>query len=366
MDDLRAVLDAVASDRAILFGSSQAAPMVLLFGAMHPDRTLGLILWAPVAKAAWSPDYPWGETLTELETSLEELPNRWGSEGLAREAAREIDPALAGDDRYVRYFARLMRHSASPTAAATFERMTWDTDVRHILPAVRVPTLVIDGDQPSARESRWIAEQIPDAAYRELSGVFLPYVNAAEQDLLLVELKRFVDQLWTEEARELSRVLATVMFTDIVASTERVVDLGDRGWKELLESHHTLVRAFLSRHRGREIDTAGDGFFASFDGPARAVRCAAAIVKSVRDLGIEVRVGVHTAECEIIAGKLGGAAVHACARMASVARPSEILVSHTVKDLTAGSGLVFEDAGEHELKGVPDRWHLYRVVGEGA
>ena len=263
----------------------------------------------------------------------------------------------------MRWFAKNLRHSASPAAALEFDEVWCALDVRAILGTVQAPTLVLQRsdvfDEGAEPPSRYLAERIPGARYKELPG--RDHIIIAGDAERVVEItERFVRSIRAEET-EFERALATVLFTDIVGSTERAASVGDAWWKTLLERHHEVVRALLGRYRGREIDTAGDGFFASFDGPARAVRCAVAIVEAVGSFGIEVRAGLHTGEVQTIDGKVGGLAVIIGARVGTKAGPSQIFVSQTVKDLVAGSPLVFEDAGEHELKGVPDRWHLYRV-----
>jgi class 3 adenylate cyclase len=263
-------------------------------------------------------------------------------------------PTLVHDDRTIGWLADYLRHAASPGAAIALERMNRGIDVRAALPAIHVPTLALarEGDLVfSVEETKWMADQIHGARFLSFPGVD-HFFWVGHQDQLLDEIERFVAEVRNEEA-DLDRVLATVMFTDIVGSTAKTAELGDRGWGALVERHHDTVRALLGRFRGNEVDTAGDGFFATFDGPARAVRCAQAIGDAVRDLGLEVRAGVHTGEVETIAGKVGGIAVNVGARIAALAAPSEVLVSQTVKDLVSGSGLSFEDAGEHELKGVP-------------
>jgi class 3 adenylate cyclase len=272
-----------------------------------------------------------------------------------------VFPARVGDERFMGMYGRVMRHSMSPAAAVTSEIMWRDTDVRHVLPLIQAPTLiahVTDDPVEPIEEGRSIAAHIPGAILLELPGAEHAWQllsHGAER------LDRFLAELHDVEAG-FDRVLATVVFTDIVGSTERAVAMGDRAWRDLLERHHATVRALIGRFRGKEVGTAGDGFLATFDGPARAVRCASAIAEAVRPLGIEIRAGVHTGEVETIDGQVGGLAVHIGARVGAMAQPSEVLVSQTVKDLVAGSGLGFEDAGEHELKGVPDRWRLYRVV----
>jgi class 3 adenylate cyclase len=258
-----------------------------------------------------------------------------------------------------------MRRSVGPGDAVAFLEIDSELDVRDLLPTVRTPTIVLQriGDQSLPIEyGRYVAQEIAGAVLVELPGSNHGYM-APDQDEVLDHIERFIRGL-RDEVAELDRVLATVLFTDIVGSTDKVSELGDRSWKDLLERHHRAVRGLLARYRGREVDTAGDGFFATFDGPARAVRCAQQIVDAVRPLDLQIRAGLHTGECEAIDGKVGGLGVVIGARVGGLAGPSEVLVSSTVKDLTAGSGLVFEDRGEHELKGVPDRWRLYRVLGE--
>ena len=355
MDDVRAVLDAAGSERAVLFGTVEAAAMCILFAATYPERTLGLILYNAYAKGTWAPDYPWAPTVEEQVQELEHEVRNWGQYESAKQQTRAVAASRADDPEFISGWARHHRLSASPGAVATILRMAADVDVRDVLGAIRVPTLVahVPGDREHAE---YLAARIPGARRFEVSG--LDAAIYLQTDTLLPEVERFVLGL---EDREPETVLATVLFTDIVDSTAKLAELGDAGWRELVERHHALVRQQLSRFRGEEVDTAGDGFFATFDGPARAVRCAQAIVEAVRTLGLEVRAGVHTGEVEAIDGKVGGIAVHIGARVAALAGASEVMVSQTVKDLTAGSGLVFEDAGEHELKGVVDRWHVYRA-----
>jgi pimeloyl-ACP methyl ester carboxylesterase/class 3 adenylate cyclase len=369
MDDARAVMDAVGSERAVVVGVSEGGPMATLFAATYPERTIALVLFG--TSACWKPaaDYAWpASTDEEFEREIEETERIWGTRELAKSEIREWGaPTLANDDHAIGWLADYLRHAASPGAAIALYRMNRGIDVRAALPAIHVPTLVLarDGDLAfPVEETKWMADQIHGARFASFPGID-HFFWVGNQDQLLDEIDRFVTEVGDEEA-DLDRVLATVMFTDIVGSTAKASELGDRGWGDLVERHHGAVRALLGRFRGTEVDTAGDGFFATFDGPARGVRCAQAIGGAVRDFGLEVRAGVHTGEVETIAGKVGGIAVNVGARIASLAAPSEVLVSQTVRDLVSGSGLVFEDAGEHELKGVPDRWHLYRVVNERA
>ena len=361
MDDVRAVMDAVGSERAILYAASEGGAMSVLFAATYPDRTVALVLYGTAARDAWAPDYPIGYTEEDLEKEIEEILEGWGTVEWTAKILQEWGaPSVADDEETVRQMAAWARASASPGAAVALSRMNFEIDVRHVLPAIRVPTLILNREGDGPEHSRYQPERIPGAKYVELLGHdHIPWFE--DQDSIIEEIERFVTQVRHEEA-ELDRVLATVMFTDIVGSTAKAAEVGDREWKELVESHHSIVRGLLARYRGREVDTAGDGFFATFDGPARAIRCAQAVTGSVRSLGLEVRAGLHTGECELIDDKVGGMSVVIGSRVGALAGPGEVLVSSTVKDLVAGSGLAFEDAGEHEFKGLPDRWHLYRVL----
>jgi class 3 adenylate cyclase len=355
MDDVRAVLDAVGSERAALLGHSEGSSMSLLFTATYPERSRALVLVGAFAKRLRSDDYPWAPSLEERLETIAEVEREWG-EGLDLTFyAPNEDPGL------LEWYATYLRRSASPGAAAALLRMNSQIDTRHVLPAIRVPTLVMTktGDRDvTVDEGRWLASQIPGARFVELPGDE-HLLWAGDQDVLLAEVEEFLTG--TRSLPEVDRVLSTVLFTDIVDSTTRARDLGDRGWHDVLDEHHAQVRDVLSHYRGREVDTAGDGFFASFDGPARAIRAACAIRDGVRQLGIQVRAGLHTGECELMHEKIGGIAVHTGARVAAAASPGEVLVSSTVKDLVAGSGIAFADRGEQELKGV-GRWRLYSVV----
>lgn len=279
---------------------------------------------------------------------------------MAKRFLERVAPSRATDPEWIRWEARALRHGASPAAALAFDEFEQAIDVRSVLHTVQAPTLVLSRSEAARARSIDLAGRIPGARHVHVPGDdWMPY--AGDVDALLGEVERFVQSVSAEQAT-FERVLTTVLFTDVVASTQRAAELGDGAWKALVERHHAVVRAMLGRYRGSEVDTAGDGFFGTFDGPARAVRCAGAIIEAVRSMGIDVRAGVHTGEVEIIDEKVGGIAVNIGARVAALAAPSEVLVSQTVKDLTIGSGLVFEEAGEHVLKGVPDRWRLYRVV----
>jgi class 3 adenylate cyclase len=355
MDDVRAVMDAAGSERAVVYGASESGALAALFGAAHAERTTAIVIHGSFPRSAWASDYPWGETPEQHTANVAQIERAWGTERFWAEWDPDLDPAV------VAWLAKLSRRSMSPGAAAAYERLYIQIDVRDVLPAIHVPTLILHREQDEPGANRYFADHIPGAEYIALPGSeHIPFLG--DQDSVTREIERFVRAVRDEEAM-LDRVLASVLFTDIVGSTERAAALGDRAWSDLAEQHHASVRAMLARYRGQEIDTAGDGFFATFDGPARAVRCAQSIVSAVRPLGIEVRAGIHTGEVQSIAGKAGGMAVVIGARVGAMAGSSEVLATQTVRDLTVGSGLAFEDAGEHELKGVPDRWHLYRVVG---
>jgi pimeloyl-ACP methyl ester carboxylesterase len=361
MDDVRAVMDAVGSERAVVFGVSEGGPMSILFAATYPERTIALVLYGTQADfTTRDPAYK-----TELAEYLVKMEESWGTLELAHhEIARWAAPGYENDERLVAWLASYMRKSASPSAALALERMNGEINATHALASIHVPTMVIgkvDDIDFRIEDVRDMASRIAGAELVELPGSE-HFFWVGDPDAIVAEVERFVVALGEVEA-ELDRALATVLFTDVVGSTEKAAELGDRRWKELVEEHHRRVRGQLARYRGVEVDTAGDGFFATFDGPARAVRCATSIVEAVAPLGIEVRAGVHTGEVETIDWKVGGMAVVIGARVGASAGPSEVLVSQTVKDLVAGSGLSFEDAGQRELKGVPDRWRLYRVAG---
>jgi class 3 adenylate cyclase len=361
MDDVRAVMDEVESQQAVLMGVSEGGPMSILFAATYPERASGLILWGSDVKGVRTDDYPWAPSFEEAIRAVEEAGQRWGSRDYCDEVLRTAVPSLAGDEDFRRWWSSYMRLGASPASAAALLRMNMEIDVRGVLPAIRVPTLILHRTEDrvvDVRNSRYMAERIPRAHSVELPGVdHFAWIGDTER--VLVEIKTFLAEV--REGVELDRRLATVLFTDIVGSTQKAADLGDRRWRELVGSHHARVRSELARFRGEELDTAGDGFFATFDGPARAIRCACAITESVRELGIDVRAGLHTGECELIDGKVGGIAVHIGARVAAAAEPGEVLVSSTVKDLVAGSGIAFCERGVSELKGVPGEWKLFAV-----
>jgi len=358
--DLLAVLDAVGSERAVLVGVYEGGALAAFVAATYPQRVQALAWWGAAAKHAWAPDNPFGVTEESYAQELAEIETQWGRVAYMRAWLEAEGTRFAHDPSVVAWWARMFRFGTSPGEASRFWQMWWETDVRAVLPLIRVPTLVVWPGDADAQD-RATAATIPGS---EL--LVLPLGDPSplgDTGVRFAEgIRDFVARVQGEEA-EFERVLATVLFTDIAGSTELAAELGDRAWRDLLGRHHAVVRALLERFHGIEVDTAGDGFLARFDGPARAVRCAKAVVEAVRPLGIEIRAGLHAGEVELVGEKIAGIAVHTGARVAGHAGPSEVLVSQTVKDLVAGSGLAFEDAGEHELKGVPDRWRLYRVVG---
>ena len=354
-DDIRAVLDAVGSERTAMFGVSEGGNMSIVFAATYPARTTALITYSVFAKRVWSPDYPWAPTPEERNRWLERLAARWGGDV----DLQTLVPSAANDEATRAWFARQSRHSVSLGAAVALGRMNTEIDIRAVLPTVRVPTLMlhpVEDRDVNIEEGRWMAARIPNARLIELpGGDHVPYFQSADRVLDAVE--EFLTG--APPAAETDRFLATVLFTDIVNGTAKAGELGDRRWGELIEAHHAIVRRELARFRGLEVDTEGDGFFATFDGPARAVRCGLAIRDRVRELGIDIRAGVHTGECENIAGKTGGIAVIIGSRVREQAAPGQVLATSTVKDLTAGSGLRFEPQGSRRLKGVPDEWQIF-------
>ncbi len=360
MDDVRAVLDSVGSERAALLGLSEGGAMSTLFAATHPERTLSLVLIGAFAREMQAPDYPYGVSEEDLRRRLALLEEEDWASAATRDWLGRVAPDILGDPWALRWYASYVQRGASPGAAKALRLMNVEVDVRDLLPTIGVPTLVLHRRHESWRDgSLFMGEHIPGARVVELPGTdHLPWEG--DQEALLGEIERFLSGV--QEEVEPDRVLATLLFTDIAESTAKVAEMGDRAWTELLARHHRLVRAQLARFRGDEVDTTGDGVFATFDGPARAVRCASAIAASVRALGIEVRAGVHTGEIERSDGGVRGIAVHIGARIAAAARPGEVLVSSTVKDLVAGSGIGFEERGEHELAGVPGTWRLFAAA----
>lgn len=359
MDDVRAVLDAAGWERAVIWGVSEGGPMAMLFAATYPDRVPALLLYGTFARFSRADDYPHGYPPEANEKWLGRIESTWGTGELSRSFA----PSKAADPAEMRIFARLERLAMSPGTARKLFTLLTQTDVRHVLPAIRVPTLILHRvrDQPvNVGNARYLAERIAGATYVELPGEdHMPFMG--DMDALLGEVREFLTG--ERAAPEVDRILTTILFCDIVDSTKRAAELGDHEWKQLLSRFYAVVDGKLRHFRGRKLDTAGDGLFAAFDGPARAARCGAALVEAVQALGLQLRVGVHTGECEVLGEKYSGIAVHLGARVASAAEPGQVLVTSTVKDLVVGSGIRFEDLGSRTLKGVPDKWRLYRLTG---
>jgi pimeloyl-ACP methyl ester carboxylesterase/class 3 adenylate cyclase len=365
MDDIRAVMESAGSKRAAIMGVSEGGPMTLLFAATYPERTAAAILYGCGVSYVRTEDYPWAHSREEWDQFIGEMSARGESQEWLQEALELEAPSVAHDEAVRRWWRTWLLTSASPGAVVALWRMNIGIDARHTLPAIRVPSLVLHRDRDkvyNVAEARYMAERIPNVELLELPGD--DHGWWVDPEPIAREVDRFLHSIWDRgewDVVESDRVLATVLFTDIVGSTAKVAELGDRRWKELIQHHHALVRRQLIRFSGREIDTAGDGFFASFDGPARAIRCACAITDAMSGLGLDVRTGLHTGECELVEGKVGGIAVHIGARVAAEAAPGEVLVSSTVKDLVAGSGIQFHERGVVALKGVPDEWRLYSV-----
>ncbi len=365
MDDVRAVMDAAGMERAALLAAHEGTRLAILFAATYPERTAALVLFDPSPKGRRSPDYPWARSDEEWRDWLREVGEDWGTPEFFARQLREYTPTRAEDEEFRAWYVRHMRQSASPGAAVAFQRMVMDGDVTDVLSAIRVPTLVLHRAS-SAGPAAYVAERIPDAVRRDVPGLVdgFSWADPAGNARLLDETETFLRDL--DPAATPERVLATILVTDIVGSTRRAAELGDAGWRELLGRHNALVRRQLSEFRGIELNTTGDGFVASFDGPVRAVRCACAIRSEVRGLGLEIRAGLHTGEGELAGGRIGGIVIHIAARVAAEAGPREVLVSSTVRDLVAGSQFHFDDHGAHVLKGVPGNWQLFAVREAGA
>jgi class 3 adenylate cyclase len=367
MDDVRAVMDAANSRRAAFYGLSEGAAMSILFAATSPERVAALIVRSCAPRTMWAPDFPWGRSAEAFEQEMSQALRVYQDRQAAREVVRGL--GMQGEPEIEAYID-LLRWGASPGMLEALYRMNKEIDVRDVLPTVRVPTLVMHGSEDQvvpAEVARYTAQRLPAARLVELPGIGHLALGGPRSDAIFLEVRRFLDEIWQTggwEETEPERMLATVLFTDIVDSTMTATELGDRRWREVLERHNALVRRELLRHRGREVDSAGDGFFATFDGPARAIRCASAIVQGVGDFGLAVRAGLHTGECEIADGKVAGIAVHTGARVAALANAGEVLVSSTVRDLVAGSGIEFVERGAHELKGIPGEWRLF-ALGNG-
>jgi class 3 adenylate cyclase len=355
MDDLRAVIDAAGLSRPAIFGISEGGPMAILFAASRPDRVSSLVLYGTWPRIVSSPDYEFGVDPDDVAGLVQLFREDWGGPVGVHLWA----PSVADDEGFRDWWARFLRSGTSPRGVVELLRLYEEIDVRHALPAIEAPTLVLHRDRDLLiphMHGQYLAEHIPGARYVELSGEdHVPFTGDA--DAILDEVEEFV--VGTRASREPERRLATVLFTDIVGSTDRAAAVGDRRWRDVVEMHDEVVRKALASHRGQEIKTMGDGFLASFDGPARAIRCAQAIVAEADRIGVQVRAGVHTGECDVVGNDLAGLAVNIGARVGALANGGEVLVSQTVKDLVVGSGIEFEDRGTHTLKGVPGEWRLY-------
>jgi class 3 adenylate cyclase len=354
MDDVRAVMDAAGSKRAVLFGHSEGGPMCALFAAAYPERVEGLVMYGTFAVRHREPGYPWAPSREQRERRIRRILDEWG--GVVH--LDELAPGVVDDPAFKAWWARYLRSSASPAAAAALTSMNTDADVRAVLPSIGVPTLVLHrvGDRTAdVRGARWLAEQIRGARFVELPGE--DHLLWADPEPIFAAVEEFVTGVPATDVPD--RVLTTVLFTDIVGSTEAAVALGDDAWRRTLDRHDELVERYLERYRGRRVKFTGDGVLALFDGPARAVRCAEALVDAVGALGLEIRAGVHTGEAELRRDDVGGLAVHVAARVMAVARPGEVLVTRTVTDLVAGSGIAFDSRGAQPLKGVPGAWELF-------
>ena len=360
MDDVRAVMDAAGSQRAAVFGSSEGGALSVLFTATYPERVSALVLYGAYPRMAWAPDYPDGIPEEIQALTVQHFQENWGRGHGGGSPLHVFTPDRVDDPAWRKAYGRWERLSASPGAAVAILQMVFQIDVRHLLSVIRVPTLVVyrTADMAHAAGSRYLGAHIPGAKVVELPGNdYFPYLG--DQDAILDEVEEFLTGVRPVHAPD--RALVTVLFTDIVSSTERAAALGDDAWTRTLDRHDALVAHEVERHRGREINTTGDGMLATFDGPARAVRCAQAICEEVQSLGIEVRAGLHTGEIELRGADIGGIAVHIGQRVSALAGPGEVLVSSTVKDLVAGSGITFADRGCHVLKGVPDEWRVFAV-----
>lgn len=358
IDDVLAVMDAAGSERAALMGTLEGGPLAMTFAASHPGRTTDLILYATFSRTRRAPEYDWPPDDEARARQVEALIHQWGLGGIGA----EIAPSRVGDPAFVEWAGRMERYSASPGTIRKILSVVGETDVRHVLPTIRVPTLIMHRREDSfldVRHSRYLAEHIPGARYVELEGTDSLF-SIGDSEAVIGEIEELLTG--ARRQREPDRVLATVMFTDIVSSTERAAEVGDSNWRALLERHDAVVRREVDRHRGRYVKSTGDGALATFDGPARAIRAATSIGAAVRGLGVEIRGGLHTGEVEVIGDDVGGLAVHIGARVMAKAEVGEVLVSSTVKDLVVGSGIDFEERGAHQLKGIPGQWHLFAVI----
>jgi pimeloyl-ACP methyl ester carboxylesterase/class 3 adenylate cyclase len=367
MDDVRAVMDAAGSQRAAFYGLSEGAAMSVLFAATYPERVAALVVRSCSPRTMWAPDFPWGRSEEAYQREVNQALRVYDDRDDARRVVRGL--GMQSEDE-VESYIDLLRYGASPGMLEALYRMNREIDIRDVLPTVRVPALVMHGSEDQVvpvEVGRYTAQRLRTARFVELPGVGHLALGGGPAHRIQVEIERFLSEVWQMggwEETEPERMLATVLFTDIADSTMKAIELGDRGWRELLERHNALVRRELLRYRGREVDSAGDGFLATFDGPARAIRCASAIVEGMREFDLSVRAGLHTGECEIADGKVAGIAVHTGARVAAQANAGEVLVSSTVKDLVAGSGITFIERGAHALKGIPGEWRLFAVERE--
>ena len=358
MDDVRAVMDAAGSERAALVGISEGVPMSILFAATYPQRVLALVCSGGMARSTYAEDYPWGTHVQALvESAVELILPHWGDGSIIEVSS----PSQAGDPQARAFYGRLERATASPGMLAALSQMFLDLDVREIVPSVHAPALILHRTRDrlvNVHHGRWLAEHMPNARMVEFEGDDHTFWYEGAEEWL-GEVQEFLTG--ARAVPDADRVLATVLFTDIVDSTRTATELGDQRWRSVLEAHQRAVRDALTRFNGREVKSTGDGFLATFDGPARAIQCAGAILQSSEASGIAIRAGLHTGECEVMGDDIGGIAVHIAARVSAHAKPGELLVSRTVKDLVAGSGIQFADRGAHSLKGVPDTWQLYAV-----
>lgn len=361
MDDIRAVMDDAGVDRASLFAAHEGVRIAILFAVSYPERSLALVLHEPSVRGRRAAEYPWARTDEEWRTWVRDVSTGWGTNEFFERQLADYCPTVASDPEFRAWYVRHMRSSASPGAATAFQRMVMDSDVTDILPSIRVPTLVTHRPQ-SLAPAEYTASRIPGAMRREIPGMVdgFSWADPATNQVLLDESERFLRSIGRPAEPE--AVLGTFLFTDIVGSTERAASMGDVAWRALLDRHHALIRARLAQYGGTERDTAGDGFFATFDGPGRAIRCACAIRDDVRSVGLEIRAGLHTGEGQVLDDEIGGIAVHIAARIASLADAGEVLVSGTVRDLVAGSLFEFTDRGSQALKGVPGSWPVYAVA----
>ncbi|HEU4940219.1 MAG TPA: adenylate/guanylate cyclase domain-containing protein [Candidatus Eisenbacteria bacterium] len=364
VDDVVAVLDEVESQRPVLFGFSDAGSLCAMFASTRPERVSGLILYATAARGTQAPDYPWQWTEEEWQSYLGRIRASWGTREYAAQSLPYVNPSLVGDERMLAWWERFQRLSASPSALSAQEQIFREIDIRGLLSAISVPTLVLhrtDDMIEPVGAGRFLGSEIPDAQYVELAGAdHFPWVG--DQQSVIAEVERFVGEIRSDERKTFDRFIATILFTDIVDSTAQAATVGDHGWREVRKRHERLTRGQLARFHGREVKALGDGYLAVFDGPARAVQCARVISESMSRHGVGIRAGIHTGEVEPDGDDISGLGVTIGARICALAAAGEVLVSSTVKDLVAGSGLAFEDRGVHKLKGVPDAWHLYAAI----